>query len=215
MQPAMPTSVTTSMKRAGMVVGLLAAIGALLLWQWPPGTPTRATAAAAPPTAPATSAAERGSLAETRELRKLANTEERRELATRIANAQAARAATRAPEAVEAPPQLPALGVPSHAQTEPIRIAIREMIPHLAECYEAARPTLGDDEITVKAELTLTGDADIGTLVDAERLIDGAGNPLPPAFDDCVRSTLQLIVLPPLPIGDTAMVSYPFKFSAR
>ena len=38
--------------------------------------------------------------------------------------------------------------------------------------------------------------------------------PLPAGFDDCLRSTLQTLELPPLAEGNEVKVTYPFMFSA-
>jgi hypothetical protein len=92
---------------------------------------------------------------------------------------------------------------------------MRELVPHIAECYEAAIPNLAQPDMSVLARLTLTGDPDIGTIVDAHELVDGAGEPLPAAFDDCLRSTFQLMALPPLAEGDKIEVRYPFEFRTK
>lgn len=146
---------------------------------------------------------------------KLANADERKQLADRIASAQAARAASRS-----APiPRLPAQGSdeedPRMSRTE-IRGAMRELIPYITACYEEAIPSLGEaPDISVLAELTLVGDPDVGTIVDAHGLADKAGNPLPQAFDDCLRNTFQLMALPPLAEGDKIEVRYPFEFRTK
>jgi hypothetical protein len=159
-----------------------------------PGAPPTTTAAPPPP----------------RHVTRLASAQERRQVADRIASAQAAHAATHAPR----PPSLPAATMdpndPEGMKTT-IRSAMKEAIPFLAECYDKAK--LDEPETKVIANLTLTGDPDVGTLIDADQLVDGAQKPLPTGFDDCVRSTLQTLQLPPLAEGNLVKVTYPFVFS--
>jgi hypothetical protein len=44
-------------------------------------------------------------------------------------------------------------------------------------------------------------------------LHDSAGQPLPSTLDDCLRSTFQMLELPPLSEGDHIDVTYPFIFT--
>ena len=69
------------------------------------------------------------------------------------------------------------------------------------------------EQLELVAELTLTGDPDVGTLIDAKELADKAGTKLPATFDDCLRTTFQSLALPPLKGGDIVTVHYPFVFS--
>ena len=51
-------------------------------------------------------------------------------------------------------------------------------------------------------EITLTGDPDIGTLIDAPTPIAGSnGQQVPDAFDRCIRGALQTLELPPMETG--------------
>jgi len=60
--------------------------------------------------------------------------------------------------------------------------------------------------------MTLTGVPDIGTVIDADQIADESGKPLDPKLDDCLRSTLQSLGLPPLTEGDKISVKYSFRF---
>lgn len=201
------------MKRLGIVVVLVAAAGTIWYLQRrrataaaPEPAPTSASGPATP-RSPAPAASEPQRLTQ---VTRLASIEQRRALAERIASAQASRAATHAPPR----PQLPDPGEDATPITKTeLRAAMRELIPHLRDCYVAALPTLVTPDLAFTVELTLSGDPDIGTLVDAKRLIDDTGKPLPAAFDDCVRSTFQVMALPPLAEGDKLEVRYPFKFA--
>lgn len=219
MQPMAEGRVSPGMKRASVVVALAAIAGAI----WYLRRPSSRTAASDAPPPPAKvvtaaggespSAPASGSAGRTVDhVTKLATPEERKRLAERIAAAQSARAATHAP----APPSLPAEA--QDAEDAPIsktaiRDAMREVIPHLIECYEAAVPSLPSSHVELVAELTLTGDPDVGTLIDAKELADKQGQKLPAAFDDCLRTTFQSLALPPLKEGDIVSVRYPFVFS--
>ncbi|CAN5476320.1 hypothetical protein BH11MYX1_BH11MYX1_27980 [soil metagenome] len=143
----------------------------------------------------------------------LASTE-RAKLARQIATAQANRANVRA-----AAPR-PVAGESMAATTrdvdldhEVIRDAMREVVPFLAECYEQSRTSLHADHLAIHAHFTLTGDPDIGTIIDAKRLFDDDKQPLPAKLDDCLRNTLQTLELPPLRDGDTVEVDYPLLFA--
>lgn len=216
MQPMAAARVSPTMQRVGVVVALAVAGLALYIWQRP-----RASTAAsvnAPNTTPSTPrsaprAAADAAPAPIDKVTKLGSIDERRQLAGRIAAAQAARAATRAP----ARPTLPEPPPSDEAQLSKatIRDAMREVIPHLRDCYVAALPTLPSPDVELTATIHLTGDPDVGTLVDADAPTDKAGTPLPTAFDDCLRSTFMLMALPPLTEGSTLEVRYPFKFSSN
>jgi hypothetical protein len=81
----------------------------------------------------------------------------------------------------------------------------KEISAATAECTRKYAPNLQ----AFKTELTLEGDPDVGTLIDASTpLVDGSGASVPPAFDDCVRTEFQNLELPPLKSGDKYTVSY-------
>ena len=114
-----------------------------------------------------------------RHVTRLSSPEERREVANEIAAAAKARHAAATPASVPSPtpapppsaqPALPA----ADAQTivTPLRDAMREALPLLAECYTKALPTLANSRLSVAAHLRLTGDPDVGTLIDADQLYD-------------------------------------------
>jgi hypothetical protein len=65
------------------------------------------------------------------------------------------------------------------------------------------------DATGFKTQLSLSGDPDIGTLVDAPSPIESAdGAPLPHEFDDCIRTNLQALELPPMKTGDKYTVDF-------
>jgi hypothetical protein len=211
-------TVTKAMKRLGVVSALAAAVIAVWYLQRPrtaseapadeplPVAAELARTGSAP--SPGTSPPVRPAVAVSTVTR-LASTDERRELAKRIADARASRAAIHAPPRPQLPEQ------PEEALSPPqIRDAMRAVIPHLAACYRTAVVTLPSASLSIVAEITLTGDPDVGTLIDAKELVDDTGQPLPAAFDDCLRSTFFTLALPPLAEGDQLEVRYPFMFSS-
>jgi hypothetical protein len=147
--------------------------------------------------------------------------EERKQLADRIAAAQSARksegtsggAAISAPAAPRLPDNLPE--EETKISKTQIRDAMREVIPIVSECYEAAIPTLPDPNIEITAKMVLTGDPDIGTVIDADQIFYKDGTPLPTKLDDCLRTTFMSLALPPLAEGDKIEVHYPFRFSSQ
>jgi RNA polymerase sigma factor (sigma-70 family) len=114
-------------------------------------------------------------------------------------------------------PQLPPLPPPpviaaSDLDKDTLRRAMHEVVPFLVQCFEAAMPTIPANELSIRAHLTITGDRDVGAIIDAKQLFDADQKPLPPKFDDCLRSTLQTLELPPLGDGSSVEIDYPFTF---
>ncbi len=213
-----------------VIVAVVGVIAAGAIWHWYPRTTeargvahagSAPSSASAPAAAAAVYAAPAPALpAPPQHVRKLASAEERRELAEHIAAAQAARKAARVP-------QRPSLGAAESTSAgslgsghegdmdrDVIRGAMHEVLPFLADCYSAARAkTLSVDHLEIRAHFTLTGDPDIGTVIDANQIFDADKHALPTALDDCLRGTLQTLELPPLADGDTVEVDYPLVFS--
>lgn len=210
------------------IAAVIAVVAAGALWHWYPHTPASAAVARA---GSATSNANVGTAAfeapttpalppPPQHVRKLANADERRELVAQIAAAQAARKTVRAPHrsslgsADSADRGSFGSGHEGDMDKDVIRGAMHEVLPFLGDCYGDARATtLSANHLEIKAHFTLTGDPDIGTVIDAKQLFDDNKQPLPAKLDDCIRSTLQTLELPPLGDGDTIEVDYPLSFS--
>ena len=65
------------------------------------------------------------------------------------------------------------------------------------------------DAPSFKTDISLVGDPDIGTLIDAATpLVADDGTPLPKAFDECIRDVFQTLELPPMKTGDAYKVSF-------
>jgi hypothetical protein len=134
--------------------------------------------------------------------------EERKRTAERIAAAHAARVAS----STTPRPSLPAADkLDSHDLdhvSTTVLAAMKEAIPFLAECYKQH----GHGAMSAAAMMTLTGDPDIGTVIDADTITEEDGKPLDPKLDDCLRGTMQTLALPPLTEGDKISIKYSFKF---
>lgn len=212
-----------------LVIAAVAAVIAVgAIWHWYPRTsasaahaPAATSTAMASTSTPAVSAPQTPALAPPEHVRKLASADERRQLVAQIAAAQAARKAT----SPAARPRTIGPGVPGDQGSfgsghegdmdrDVIRGAMHEVLPFLGDCYSDARgTTLAADHLEIHAHLTLSGDPDIGTVIDAKQLFDDKQHALPTKLDDCIRGTLQTLELPPLGDGDTIEVDYPLAFS--
>ncbi len=84
--------------------------------------------------------------------------------------------------------------------------------PLISDCYSQASSQLADGETRIVAKLTLVSDPDVGTILDARQLSDDQGRPLLATFDDCLRTTIQQLALPPGADGGTIEVTYPLTF---
>ena len=217
MQRMASAGVSTIMKRVAVVL-VLAGIG-LGIWFWRKPAHSSAAADSKQPTPTATAPTPTTPARPIDHVTKLSPTEHQ-QLADRIAAAQQKRQASPSTgaAAISAPerPHLPEAGSdePAISKTQ-IRDAMREVIPIISECYQAAIPTLKEPNISITAHIMLTGDPDVGTLIDADQILDEAGQPLPAKFDDCLRSTFQSLALPPLAEGDKLEVHYPFRFESQ
>lgn len=229
--PAHTASVTVGvviMKKL-VITAVIAVVAAGAIWHWYPRTPVSAAVArtgsatsnaTAQAGAPAFTAPTTPALPPPQHVRKLASADERRELVAHIAAAQSARKAARAPRhsllgSADSTDQ-GSFGSDHEGEMDKdvIRGAMKEVLPYLADCYgEARATTLHTDHLEIRAHFTLTGDPDIGTVIDANQLFDDDKQALPTKLDDCIRSTLQTLELPALGDGDTIEVDYPLIFS--
>ena len=60
--------------------------------------------------------------------------------------------------------------------------------------------------------MILTSDPEVGTVIDTQAIHDRAGQALPPALDDCLRTTMESLALPPLAAGGKLPLEYSFVF---
>ena len=127
--------------------------------------------------------------------------DERLRVASQIQTAQKAHAATR-------PPRLPASSPGSGDDGDAMATA-KQVLTQLQNVSDDIRASVAEcakyapDLKSFTAQITLTGDPDIGTLIDAPTPSVGSnGQQMPAAFDDCIRGQLQTLELPPMKTGD-------------
>jgi RNA polymerase sigma-70 factor (ECF subfamily) len=226
--PAQTASITVGVVvvKKLVIAAVIIVVGAGAIWHWHSRRPANAvmardrsatvnatvdTPSSAAPATPEVPA---------QHVRKLASAAERHALVARIAAAQAARKAAPAPHhsslgsAASTDQGSFGSGHEGDMDKDVIRGAMKEVLPFLADCYGDARATtLSADHLEIRAHFTLTGDPDVGTVIDANQLFDDNKKPLPTELDDCIRGTLQTLELPPLGDGDTIEVNYPLFFS--
>ena len=200
-----------------IVFGLVVIVALLAVWWWRgrdrEAAPARQASAAGGSGSAIANPAASGPPTRVRKV----TAEERRALAERIAAAQAARAG-HASAAHGATPR-PALPDGSEAESHDLeRIqthvldALKGAIPFLAECYNVHAPATAKGGMTAVAQMTLTGDPDIGTVIDADQIFDDQHQPIAKELDDCLRGTMQTLELPPLDEGDSVKIQYSFRF---
>lgn len=133
--------------------------------------------------------------------------DERLRVASQIQAAQKAHAATR-------PPRLPESSAASDDDGDAMATA-KQVLAQLQSVSDDIRAYVAEcakyapDLESFTAQITLTGDPDIGTLIDAPAPPVGSnGQQVPAAFDNCVRGQLQTLELPPMNTGDKFTVDF-------
>jgi hypothetical protein len=126
---------------------------------------------------------------------------EAREKARAAATAAAATAST----STTPPPALPDDTMKLEDVAAPLQEALKQTIPIVAECY-ADQPGLRE----ALAQLVLTTDPELGTVIDTTEITGANGEPLAPKLDTCMRESLAL---PPLGARAGKLpLQYTFKF---
>jgi hypothetical protein len=134
--------------------------------------------------------------------------DERRELEHRIDAARAARghAATSAGERPHLPPAKGGLeNLPPGALA-----LLNQALPYLGACYGNGPRITGPHNAIVL--VSLHGDPDVGTLIDAGEMHDDKGAAIDPDVASCLTTTLQSLQLPPMATGDTVDVQFSFRY---
>jgi RNA polymerase sigma-70 factor (ECF subfamily) len=219
---ALGGSLLNKLAVAALVASVSTATG---VWWWraardadkpaPTASPPRPPAPTIARAAGALAAPSAGSGDPVRHVTRLSDPDAQRQaLADRIAIARTRRAALAAvapaspapaSDPAAAPP--PAMDSPEHVLAQ-MMASLKEVRAYVSECVSHAETgTRG-----FNAALTLTGDPDIGTMIDASALSSLDGRPLPAPLDDCVREVLQALALPPMAIDDAFKVTYEFTF---
>jgi hypothetical protein len=89
-----------------------------------------------------------------------------------------------------------------------VKSSLEEAIPLLASCYEKRPP----EQKTAAVQMVMYSDPSIGTVIDTTAMHDPDGAPLPRELDDCMRTTIEQLALPPLEVGGHLPLQYSFKF---
>lgn len=90
-----------------------------------------------------------------------------------------------------------------------LKTALADAIPLLAECYGE---TGSGARRTAAVTMVMTSEPDVGTVIDTSELRDEHDQPLPPELDDCLRTTIESLGLPPLEQGGRLPLKYSFVF---
>jgi hypothetical protein len=148
--------------------------------------------------------------------RKLPSQAAREQLLEDIVRARIERERVAASMAAGGGAPAPPGAITGNADMDPdqIRTSVREVLPMLTECYDQAPEPMKQAGGTIVAELTVTGEPDVGTLIQDVSLIEGDKVLLDEAdFGECVKQTLLSVELPPLDAGGKVTIHYPFAFS--
>ena len=192
-----------------LVIAVAMIASAVMWWQRraapvPPAQPEPVAAAPAP--APATPP----SPAATAKTRRLAP-EERKQLGEKIATAvhkaREARAAQAKAAGTAVADDDPI--IPLEAVGPELKDSLTAAIPILAECFQHAGIT---DPHTAVAQMTMTSDPDLGTVIDTADILGPDGKKLGPTLDTCLRDSIDSLALPPLGQPGKLQLQYSFKF---
>jgi hypothetical protein len=171
----------------------------------PSASATARGSAAAPPSAPGPGPA--AAAAQTRRI----SPEERKQLGAQIAaaihkarDARAARARSAGTPVSDDDPVIPLEAVGPELED-----ALTAAIPLLAHCYEHAGSATPR---TAAAQMTMTSDPDLGTVIDTADIHDPAGKTLDHTLDECLRDTIDSLALPPLGQPGKLQIQYSFRF---
>jgi hypothetical protein len=87
-----------------------------------------------------------------------------------------------------------------------VMAALQASIPILADCY--------DDQPgkTAAVEMVIYSDPSLGSVIDTDAMKDQDGKPLSRELDDCLRTTIETLELPPIGSGGRLQLQYSFKF---
>lgn len=137
----------------------------------------------------------------------------RKQVLDRIKSARTAREAGGGSPSKSAPerPSLPDL--PGLISKDDIRKGVRAVIPLLAECYGNAAERLGNPSGKIEVKMHLTGEPDVGTLIDSADVGGDKVLTSDAELVECFQQTMLSVELPPFAEGGTVDVTYPIAFS--
>jgi RNA polymerase sigma factor (sigma-70 family) len=180
--------------------------------------PAQLTSAAPPSAAiPATSGAPASGALASRgapAVRRLPDRGAREELLARIRQAQRQRA-SRGGVARATPADVPTrLGPPGELDKDYVRSSVRELLPMVRECYEAAREHTPDLGGRIAVTFTIEGEPEIGGVIGSSQIDQAQTTVADPPMLECVQETMYAIEIDPPPGGGVVTVTYPFEFRA-
>lgn len=112
-------------------------------------------------------------------------------------------AARRAGQPAPAPAAPP---LPGAVDPAAVLDSIMPLVPALQDCYDETRARRTATKVAVGFDLTLEGDAEVGTLITDIKLTGDAAFDADPALGTCLRETMLAVELPPLAQGSSAFV---------
>ena len=127
---------------------------------------------------------------------------------------KAATAASESEDHEEAAGAAPPLRAPGSLDKEYIQEQIKEIVPLIRECYDAALsmdPELGG-KVTV--EMKLIGEEEIGGLIESSVVLAEQSDVTTPDFLECVSETMYAVELDAPEGGGTVTIRYPFQFQS-
>ena len=180
-----------------------------------PGARAPADAPAAPAApGPGPAAAPEARAATRPGVRRLADAAERERVMAAIVQARARRRAAASSGAAAGPAGPPPSLPEPEMSKDDIKDGVHAIAPLLAECYDQARDRGPVPHRTViRAEVKVTGEPDVGSLIESADLSSEDGGLADPAFAECLHETMMSVELPPLPDGGVITFTYPFVFS--
>jgi hypothetical protein len=188
----------------GKLLGGIALLLAIALgWWWFRSSSSRAPAETLPP--PRAGASAHAEPPAPHQVRHVA-ADERQQIASKIEAARKAHA--QAPSQPSVSGSTPTLEADRMATPEQVLAEIQALSKGMNTDIEACTKYAPDAQ-GFKTEISLVGDPDIGTLIDASTpLVGDDGTSLPKPFDDCIRAAFQTLELPPMKTGDAYKVSF-------
>jgi hypothetical protein len=87
-----------------------------------------------------------------------------------------------------------------------VRESLEQAVPIIAECFHTEQMAV--------VMMTMYSDPSVGMVIDTQEMTDENGQPLPAELDDCLRTTIDSLGLPPLDVGGHLPLQYTFKGDA-
>ena len=96
---------------------------------------------------------------------------------------------------------------------EYIQAQMKEIVPLFRECYEMALDRDPSTGGKIVVEMTLTGEEEIGGILESSEVLEDQSDVTAPEFVECVRESMYAIELDAPEGGGTVTIRYPLKFA--